>query len=97
MIEFIKNEQFEKVTSLIAELLIKYRKEIMELEIQEVENINAPIKYTIKEASAIMGVTPRFLQLALQQNKFNFGTAVEGERWVYYINAEKLLNYMKGK
>lgn len=53
-------------------------------------------KLTILEASEIMGVTPRFLQLALQQNKFNFGTAIEGKRWTYYINRERFKKYMKG-
>ncbi|NLJ82313.1 MAG: hypothetical protein GX330_04210 [Bacteroidales bacterium] len=55
-----------------------------------------PVKLTIKEAAQVMGVTPRFLQLALQQSKFDFGVAVESERWVYYINTERFLKYMKG-
>jgi hypothetical protein len=54
-----------------------------------------PLKLTIQEAAQVMGVTPRFLQLALQQNKFDFGVAVEGERWVYYINTERFIKYMK--
>lgn len=56
-----------------------------------------PLKLTIKEASEIMDVTPRFLQLALQQNRFPFGVAVEGERWVYYINTERFIHYMKSQ
>lgn len=56
-----------------------------------------PPKVTILEAAAIMGVTPRFLQLSLQQQKFSFGTAVEGDRWVYYINTERFIKYMKAE
>jgi hypothetical protein len=54
-----------------------------------------PQTITIQEAAAIMGVTPRFLQLALQQNKFPFGIGVEMERWAYYINTERFIHYMK--
>ena len=57
---------------------------------------NKPTKLTIRQASKIMGVTPLFLQLALRQNKFDFGVAVEGDRWIYYINTERFLNYMEG-
>ena len=64
--------------------------------LQEIEK-NKPTKLTILEASKIMGVTPRFLQLALQQGRFNFGIAVEGDRWVYYINTERFIKYMKGE
>lgn len=56
-----------------------------------------PMSITIQDAAKIMEVTPRFLQLALQQNKFPFGTAVQGNRWIYYINTERFLIYMKGE
>jgi hypothetical protein len=46
-------------------------------------------------AANIMGVTPRFLQVALQQDKFSFGVGVKMERWAYYINTERFINYMK--
>lgn len=55
-----------------------------------------PPTMTIQEAAKIMGVTPRFLQIALQQEKFDFGTAVEMDRWVYYINRDRFWQYMKG-
>ncbi len=55
-----------------------------------------PTKLTILEAAKIMEVTPRFLQLALQQERFDFGIAVEGDRWTYYINTERFIRYMKG-
>ncbi len=64
--------------------------------LQEIEK-NKPVKLTILEASTVMNVTPRFLQLALQQNKFPFGIGVEGDRWVYYINTERFIKYMKGE
>lgn len=64
--------------------------------LQDIEKSKPP-KLTIQEASQIMGVTPRFLQLALQQSKFSFGIAVEGDRWVYYINTERFIHYMKAK
>jgi hypothetical protein len=63
---------------------------------KELKSTDSP-KLTILEAAGIMDVTPRFLQLALQQNKFPFGTAVEGDRWVYYINTERFIKYMKGE
>jgi hypothetical protein len=39
-INIIKNVQYEKVTDLIAELLIKYRREIESLDISEVSQTN---------------------------------------------------------
>jgi hypothetical protein len=66
------------------------------LTLEEIEK-NKPIKLTILEASKVMNVTPRFLQLALQQKRFNFGIAVEGDRWTYYINTERFIKYMKGE
>jgi hypothetical protein len=52
-------------------------------------------KLTIQEASAIMGVTPRFLQMALQQDKFPFGVGVKMEKWSFYINAKRFYEYMR--
>lgn len=62
--------------------------------LQDIEK-NKPPKLTILEAAEIMDVTPRFLQLALQQNRFPFGIGVEGDRWVYYINTERFIKWMK--
>ncbi len=53
-----------------------------------------PPRITIQVAAEIMGVTPRFLQIALQQEKFPFGVGVEMDRWVYYINTKKFLEYL---
>jgi hypothetical protein len=55
-----------------------------------------PYTITVQEAAEIMDVTPRFLQLALQQSRFPFGTGVEMGRWTFYINTERFLLYMKG-
>ena len=55
-----------------------------------------PLTITIKEAAEIMDVTPRFLQLALQQGRFPFGVGVEMGRWTFYINTERFLLYMEG-
>lgn len=52
---------------------------------------------TVKEAAEKLGTTPRFLQLALQQGRFPFGTAVKFKRWSYYINAERLQAYLEAR
>lgn len=64
--------------------------------IEQLEQLSSPT-ITVQEAAAIMGVTPRFLQLALQQNKFPFGVGVKMDRWSYYINTERFKKYMKGQ
>lgn len=51
-------------------------------------------KLTVPEAAEIMGVTPQFLRLALQQGRFPFGTAVKFKRWSYYINKDKFFEYL---
>jgi hypothetical protein len=63
--------------------------------LQELEQ-KRPYTITVQEAAEIMDITPRFLQLALQQNRFPFGAGVEMERWAFYINTERFLLYMKG-
>lgn len=62
-----------------------------------IETKPRPIKISIKDASEIMGVTPRFLQMALQQGRFPFGAGVEMEQWAYYINTERFITYMIGE
>jgi hypothetical protein len=71
-------------------------KEVGFMSLQELQE-NKPSRITVKEAAAIMGVTPRFLQLALQQGRFPFGTAVKMKRWSYYIHAERFIQYMLGQ
>ena len=53
-------------------------------------------KMTVKEAAEIMGVTPRFIQAGLQQQKLPFGTAVEFDRWSYWISKDMSYKYLKG-
>lgn len=56
-----------------------------------------PPKISVQDAAQIMDVTPRFLQIALQQGKFPFGTGVKMDRWAYYINTERFIKYMTSK
>lgn len=58
-------------------------------------NKNLPQKILPTEAAKIMGVTPQFIRIGLQQNKFSFGTAVKiNKRWSYYINEKKFKEYL---
>jgi len=63
--------------------------------LEEVEQ-NRPSKLTIQETALIMKVTPRFLQTALQQQRFPFGVGVEMGNWEYYVNTERFIRYMRG-
>jgi len=56
-----------------------------------------PLTMPVKDAAEIMGVTPRFLQVALQQERFPFGIGVEMGRWAFYINTYRFVQYMKGQ
>lgn len=52
----------------------------------------------ITDAAKIIGVTPQFLRIALQQEKFPFGVAIKtSTRWTYYINETRLKKYLDGK
>lgn len=65
--------------------------------LRELKNQKPP-KVTIQQAAKIMGVTPRFLQVGLQYERFPFGAAVKmDKRWSYYINTERFLQYMNGE
>jgi hypothetical protein len=68
----------------------------MKMTLQKIEK-EMPQKITVQEAAAIMGVTPRFLQMALQQNKFPFGVGVKMGKWSYYINTKRFIGYMKSE
>lgn len=59
--------------------------------------MNQSSKITVKKAATLMGVTPQFLRLALQQGRFPFGVAVKMKRWSYYINASKFFDYLAGE
>ena len=57
-----------------------------------------PKKLTVPEAAAIMGVTPQFLRIALQQERLPFGTAVKmKKRWAYYVNARRFFAYLEAE
>ena len=62
--------------------------------IEELEQLRLPT-ISIQIVASIMKVTPRFLQMGLQQGRFPFGEAVKMKRWSYYINTEKFIKYMK--
>lgn len=57
------------------------------------------VKITVTEAAKKLGIYPQGLRIALQQGKFSeFGEAWKaGERWTYYINKNRLENYLSGK
>ncbi|MFA5306936.1 MAG: hypothetical protein WC365_05820 [Candidatus Babeliales bacterium] len=63
--------------------------------LEDLENTNPEI-ITVKEAASIMKVTPRFLQVALQQDKFPFGVGVHMGDWEFYINTTRFVLYMEG-
>jgi len=54
-------------------------------------------KLTVEEAAQIMRVTPQFLRIGLQQNRFPFGAAIRMKRWAYYINSARFSEYMLGR
>lgn len=59
-----------------------------------------------QEAAKKLGMSTQTLRVGLQQGKFPFGTAIKTtdaedstvgkDRWTYYINAERLDQYLKG-
>ncbi len=56
-----------------------------------------PIKLAILQAAEIMGVTPQFLRMGLQQGRLPFGVGVEMDAWSYYINTTRFIKYMTGE
>ena len=65
--------------------------------LQDLLNTNPRrVKLTVKQAAAIMDVTPRLLQMGLQQGRFPFGVGVEMDSWVYWISSERFIKYMTG-
>jgi len=55
-----------------------------------------PTKLTVDEAAAIMQIHPQTLRIGLQRGQFDFGTAIQRKRWVYWISTERFIRYMKG-
>lgn len=67
------------------------------LTLEELLNLDPrPVKLSVQVVAEIMGVTPRFLQMGLQQGRFPFGVGVEMSSWAYYINTERFIRYMLG-
>ena len=60
-------------------------------------SVNQDKSLSVPEAAAALGVSPQFLRLALQQGRFDFGTAVKMKRWAYYINPERFYTYTGGR
>lgn len=66
--------------------------------LQDLLNTNPrPVKLTVKQAAAIMDVTPRLLQMGLQQGRFPFGVGVEMSTWTYYVSTERFIRWMTGQ
>ena len=54
---------------------------------------------TVSDAAKQLGMNTQTLRLALQQGKFDFGTAIKTSenRYTYYINPMRLKLYMEGR
>ena len=53
-------------------------------------------RLTVEEAAEIMGASPQFIRIGLQQAIFPWGYAVRiSRRWTYYINKAKFLSEEK--
>lgn len=55
-----------------------------------------PKTLTIQQASDIMGVSKRFLQVALSEGKFPFGVGIRMKQNEFYINTDRFIQYMEG-
>lgn len=53
----------------------------------------------VSEAAKLLKMNTQTLRLALQQGRFDFGTAVKTseKRWTYYINPDRLERYLNGQ
>ncbi len=53
----------------------------------------------VSEAAKKLGMNTQTLRLALQQERFDFGTAVKTseKRWTYFICEKRLERYINGK
>lgn len=52
----------------------------------------------VDEAAKLLKMNTQTLRLALQQERFDFGTAVKTSehRWTYYISEKRLERYING-
>ena len=52
-------------------------------------------RITVSEAAKILGVSPQFIRIAMQQKALDIGTCVKmSSVWTYHICPEKLKNYI---
>ncbi len=52
-------------------------------------------RITVSEAAKILGVSPQFIRIAMQQKVLDIGTCVKmSSVWTYHICPEKLKNYI---
>ena len=56
-----------------------------------------PNSVTIEEAANLLGINQQGLRECLKQGKFPFCTAVKRTRWSYYINRQRLYEYIGRK
>ena len=51
----------------------------------------------VSEAAELLGKTPQFVRVGLQQGRLPFGTAVKfSKRWSYHISVDALKKYLEG-
>ena len=52
-------------------------------------------KLMIQEAAALMGVSPQYVRIGIQQGVLPFGVAVKvgGNRYTYYISPAKFMEF----
>ena len=55
-------------------------------------------RMSIDEAAKVLDCTKQFLRVALQRGVYDFGVAIKmsGNRYTYYVNRDKLMNYVRG-
>ena len=57
-----------------------------------------PKNVPVKVAAELMGVSPQFVRIGLQQNRFPFGAAVKlSTQWSYHIAPIALESYFNGE
>lgn len=58
---------------------------------------NKPYRIAVKEAAQILGVSPQFIRIGMQQRVLPIGTAVKmSSVWTYHISPKLLEDYMGG-
>lgn len=54
-------------------------------------------RMSIDEAAKVLDCTKQFLRVALQRGVYDFGVAIKmsGNRYTYYVNRDKLMEYVR--